>query len=49
MSTVREIAPFFAVDDVTKSETKALRAKFPEPPIPFSIRDPKMCVELTLP
>ena len=44
-----EIFPPLAVDGVTKMEMKALRAKSPEPPMPFWMRYPMMWVELTLP
>ena len=46
---MQEIAPFLALDGVMKIEMKALRAKSPEPPIPFMIEVPMMCVEFTLP
>jgi hypothetical protein len=38
-----------ATEGAMKNEMKALRAKSPEPPIRFMIRDPMTCVELTLP
>ena len=44
-----EILPPFAVEGVMKIDTYALRAKSPEPPMPFWIREPITWVELTLP
>ena len=49
IGTMLEIWPPFAVDGVRNIEIYALRAKSPEPPMPFWIREPMMCVELTLP
>ncbi len=46
---IAEIAPRLAVEGVTKIDRKALRAKSPEPPIPFWIREPITWVEFTLP
>ena len=49
IGTMAEILPPLAVDGVMKIETKALRAKSPEPPMPFWMRVPITWVELTLP
>ena len=49
IGTTLEIAPFLAIDLVTNIAKWALRAKSPEPPIPFIIRVPHTCVEFTLP
>ena len=35
--------------EIEGGEEKALRAKSPEPPMPFCIREPITCVEFTLP
>ena len=47
--TTEEMSPPFAIDLVTKIAKCALRAKSPEPPIPFIILVPQTCVEFTLP
>ena len=44
-----EMSPSFAVDAHVKMEMYALRSKSPEPPMPFIIFVPEMCVELALP
>ena len=49
IGTMHEMAPPLAVEGVTNMEMKALRAKSPEPPMPFWMREPMMWVELTLP
>jgi len=46
---MQEMLPPLALDGVMKIDRKALRAKSPEPPIPFMIAVPMMWVELTLP
>ena len=49
MGTMQEMVPPLALEGVMKIEMKALRAKSPEPPMPFMIEVPMMWVELTLP
>ncbi|MNP72234.1 hypothetical protein D3C76_1687410 [compost metagenome] len=49
IGTTLEIAPPLAIDLVTNTARWALRAKSPEPPMPFIIRVPHTWVELTLP
>ena len=46
---IAEIVPFFAVDGLRNADRKPLRAKSPEPPMPFMIRVPMTWVELTFP
>ncbi len=41
IGTTEEIAPPLATDFATKIDRKALRAKSPEPPIPFIISVPR--------
>ena len=49
IGTIEEIVPPLAVLGERKIDRKPLRAKSPEPPMPFMIRLPMMWVELTLP
>ncbi|MNF10865.1 hypothetical protein D3C80_2119410 [compost metagenome] len=49
IGTTLEIAPPLAIDLVTNTARWALRAKSPEPPMPFIILVPQTWVELTLP
>ena len=44
-----EIFPPFLIEGIMKTEMKALRAKSPDPPIPFMMREPIRWVELMLP
>ncbi len=46
---MQEMAPSLAVEGDMKIERKALRAKSPEPPMPFMMRVPMTWVEFTLP
>ena len=45
----RRSRPPWQSTGVTKIEMYALRAKSPDPPIPFWMREPITCVEFTLP
>jgi hypothetical protein len=49
MGTMHEIMPPLASEGVMKIDKYALRAKSPEPPMPFMMDEPMMWVELTLP
>ena len=49
LGTIDEIAPFFAVDGLRNIDRYPLRAKSPDPPMPFMILVPITCVELTFP
>ncbi len=46
---MHEMSPSLAVDGVMNTEMKALRAKSPEPPMPFWMREPITWVEFTVP
>ncbi|MNV59759.1 hypothetical protein D3C71_1522030 [compost metagenome] len=49
IGTIAEMLPFLAVDGLRNADRNPLRAKSPEPPMPFMIRVPITWVELTLP
>ena len=49
IGTMHEIAPPLAVDGERNIKMNALRAKSPEPPMPFMMLEPMRWVELTLP
>ncbi|MNO10002.1 hypothetical protein D3C81_2335880 [compost metagenome] len=49
IGTTLEMLPPLAMDFVTNTARCALRAKSPEPPMPFIIFVPPTWVELTLP
>jgi hypothetical protein len=49
IGTTVEMQPDFAMEGQTKIDRYALRAKSPLPPMPFIIRQPPTCVELTWP